>query len=56
MKKEATAYLLEEETIPAIAKQADMEEVVLHDWLANDKAFGFRTKVIVVEIVPDEKT
>ena len=56
MKKEATAYLLEEETIPVIAKQADIEEKVLQEWLAHDRAFGLHTKVIVVMVTKEEET
>jgi hypothetical protein len=58
MGKKATAFLLDEETIPEIAKLSGIEEEVLKGWFLHDQSWSLQTKVIVVEIAednPDEK-
>lgn len=55
MRKMATAYLLEEGTIPAIVEQTGIEEEVLRGWLIYDQNSGLLSKVIVVEIIQDKE-
>jgi hypothetical protein len=53
MEKKATAFLLDEETIPVIAKLSGIEEEVLKEWFFHDQSWNLQTKVIVVEITED---
>ena len=53
MGKEATAYFLDDVTIPVISEKTGIEEEVLRDWLGFDLTRSLQTKVIVVEITQD---
>lgn len=55
MRKKGVAYILDAVTIPVIAAQTEIEEGVLESWLVYDQSFGLQSKVIVVEIYPDEE-
>lgn len=48
--REATAFLLIEETIPEISALTAIDQDVLRGWLQYDQSFGLKSKVIVVEV------